>query len=178
MKNKILLMLLTILLLTTFVSAELDCPFGEVNSEYPGKCGQYTDENKDSICDHSQEVEDIELTTNSKTGGSSKNKKPIYDLLPIILISTALYLIGLFLVKKKKISTLNHRRFWNILLLISFLGSCLLGLLLVIRINTGFVLSLPFNMMYWHVELGIVMTIISIFHIIWHWKYFVVMFKK
>jgi NapH/MauN family ferredoxin-type protein len=30
------------------------CPFEEENCEFPGKCGRYTDSNKDKLCDYSQ----------------------------------------------------------------------------------------------------------------------------
>ena len=30
-----------------------DCPFGEVDCEFPGECGAYIDTNADRICDHS-----------------------------------------------------------------------------------------------------------------------------
>ena len=67
---------------------------------------------------------------------------------------------------------MNHRKFWNILLLITFLASGILGILLVIRINLGIAMLLPFNIMFWHVEIGIAMVVISIFHTLWHLPYF------
>jgi hypothetical protein len=57
-------------------------------------------------------------------------------------------------------------------LTLAFLVSGLLGILLVVRINYGPAIQLPFNILFWHVEFGIAMTLISIFHIIWHWQYF------
>ena len=42
------------LVISPFVFAWDDCPFGLVNDTYPGNCGRYTDASGDLICDHSQ----------------------------------------------------------------------------------------------------------------------------
>jgi len=31
-----------------------DCPFGNIDCEYPGNCGKYIDTNNNEICDHSE----------------------------------------------------------------------------------------------------------------------------
>ena len=102
----------------------------------------------------------------------------VYHLLPISLISIFLYTLSSFLAKKKVFSIAVHRKIWNLLLLITFTISAGLGILLVVRINYGLEVSLPFNILFWHVEAGIAMTIISIFHILWHWTYFKKMFRR
>lgn len=89
-----------------------------------------------------------------------------------------LYLGSLGLVRVKKISLLIQRRIWNILLGTFFLSTAILGILLVIRISYGFTLQLPFNMLFWHVETGIAFSVIAIFHILWHFYYFKLIFKK
>ena len=103
---------------------------------------------------------------------SSNRSGRTYHLLSISLPLIALYLIGCILLKKKIISPVTHRKFWNILLLISFLISGILGILSVIRINFNTPIRLPFNILLWHVEAGIAMTVISVFHALWHWAYF------
>ena len=67
--------------------------------------------------------------------------------------------------KRNLITRLTHKRIWNVVLLASFLISALLAVFLIIRINWGVSPRLPFNMLYWHVEAGTVMLVISIFHI-------------
>lgn len=104
--------------------------------------------------------------------------KELYDFFPITIVLLFLYYFTWSLAKMKKISTLAHRRIWNVLLLLFFLVSGVLGLLLVIRINYGWTLRLPFNMLFWHVEAGIAMAIISLFHIAWHWRYYTCMLKR
>jgi len=102
---------------------------------------------------------------------NSKAKKN-YDLVPISLFLILLYVISHILSKKNIISIGNHRKIWNILLLATFLASGILGILLVIKINFGIAIPLPFNILFWHVEAGMAMVAISIFHILWHWAYF------
>jgi len=106
----------------------------------------------------------------SESGNNKKERT--YHLLLISLVLTILYIVSHILSKKKVISVVNHRKIWNILLLATFLASGIFGILLVIRINFGIAIPLPFNILFWHVEIGIAMVAISIFHIIWHWAYF------
>ncbi len=105
-------------------------------------------------------------------------RKEKYHLMPIIFILTFLYLISLFLYKKKKISCKLHRKLWNLLLLISFAISFLTAVILIIQINFDLEIIFPFNLLFLHVESGIIMGIISIFHISWHGKYIKNIFQK
>jgi len=102
----------------------------------------------------------------------SNENEGVYHLLSISLFLIFLYLISHILSKKKIIKIITHRKIWNILLLITFLISGILGILLIVRINFGLAIPLPFNILFWHVEVGIAMFLISIFHILWHWAYF------
>lgn len=106
------------------------------------------------------------------------SRRRVYHLVPIALLLIILYLITYFLSKKNLIKKVTHRRIWNILLLITFLVSGILGILLVIRINFAVAINLPFNILFWHVEAGIAMTVISFFHAFWHWNYYKCIFKK
>jgi hypothetical protein len=96
-------------------------------------------------------------------------------------IATALivlYFVSWFLMNKGKISLIWHRRIWNIMLLASFLVVGVSGIFLALRLNYGISLGEYDDMLFNHVELGIVMTIIAIFHILWHLAYFKSIFKK
>jgi cation transport ATPase len=125
---------------------------------------------KDSSVDNTTEQ------TQSKTQTGKERRG--YHLVSIILILTIFYLATWSSAKSGKISLVQHRKIWNWLLLVTFLVSGLLGLLLVIRINYGLPITLPFNILYWHVEAGVAMAIISFFHIAWHWKYYASGFLK
>ena len=39
---------------STEARVQTECPYGEVNDPYPGKCGRYIDENDNGICDNSE----------------------------------------------------------------------------------------------------------------------------
>lgn len=106
------------------------------------------------------------------------NKKRSYSLFTIFLICFALYGITTILHKKGIIRKFVHRRFWNILLLITFLTSAALGLILAIQINYDIFSSTYRDYLYWHVQFGIAMAAISLLHVLWHWKYFVNIFSK
>jgi hypothetical protein len=186
MMKKIIFALILLILIPTTIFAWDDCPHGEVLCE--GKCGLFIDTDNDGICDHSQPAPEnrennvINTETEKETEEvheliKDKQNKKIYHLLPISLSLVLLYAISHLLSKKKIISIVNHRNFWNILLLITFLISGILGILLAIRINFGKIVSSPFNILFWHVEIGIAMFAISTFHILWHLAYFKNLFK-
>lgn len=195
---RILPVLLILALTLSFTFAWEDCPYGLVNDTYPGYCSRYTDTDKDNICDHSQPAPAERLllqdsapvftqAENStypdvidlpKSNAQSAPRGDKYDLFPIGIGLLLLYTASFMLSRKKIIGLVAHRRLWNILLLITFLVSAILGIILVIRINTGIVIQLPFDMLFWHVEAGIAMTAIAVFHIAWHWSYFKSILKK
>ncbi|WP_449186399.1 copper amine oxidase N-terminal domain-containing protein [Zhurongbacter thermophilus] len=52
----------------TSTSGWLDCPFGEHNDHYPGKCRRYIDTDHDGICDHSEAPPEIRGYTYPDTG--------------------------------------------------------------------------------------------------------------
>lgn len=149
-----------------------DCPFGETNCT--STCGQFTDENSDGICDLSgPSPEERGFEELCADGQPARQRGPRdYLLIPVALITAIVYGFSSILVKRKKLTLLHHRQIWNTFLLLSFLISGLLGLLLVVQLNFGWNQTLPFDILFWHVEAGIVMFIISIFHILWHWNYY------
>ena len=100
-----------------------------------------------------------------------------YDIVGIGGLILLAYAATYVLSRKGVISVTTHRKLWNILLLATFLIVGILGLLLVIRINYGWAILQNFFMLYWHVEAGIAMVVISIFHVAWHWRYYACMIK-
>jgi hypothetical protein len=101
----------------------------------------------------------------------------IYHTIPVIAFSAGLYGLTYVLMRKKIISLQVHRKIWNLVLLIMAVICSLLGLFLMLEIDFRMNIPLPFNMTFWHVEAGAVMGVISVFHILWHWKYFGKMLK-
>jgi hypothetical protein len=114
------------------------------------------DEADNSSADASQDAGAIE-PNNAITG--------IYHVIPIAVILTLLYTVTYLFSKKGIIKLADHRRLWNWALLATFLISAMLGMILAICINFGW------TVLFDHVELGIAMTMISIYHILWHWNY-------
>jgi len=71
----------------------------------------------------------------------------------------------------------KEKKFWNLFLLISFIGSAGMGMLLVfIRDYDWFKFS-NFNFLFWHVEFSIVMALLGLFQALWHLKYYLSIFK-
>jgi len=130
----------------------------------------------------------IDMADAIKTGTPIPSPEPTaeteesseYHLSPIVLFLVGAYILSRILSKKKIniLKIVNHKKIWNILLMIAFVISGVLGVLLVIRNNTGNTSPMRFDVLFWHVELGIAMLIISIFHILERWYYFARMFKK
>lgn len=106
-----------------------------------------------------------------------KTPKP-YNIILITSIVLLAYLLTFILVKTGKLKKLSHRKLWNVILLLTFLVSCLLGFLLALQINYGFCMDWFRNFLKWHVEFGIAMTLIAVIHIIWHYKYYINMISK
>lgn len=158
--------------------------YAQALSEYYGTTIKQTDSFQllhDNYAMEPSMVKDIAVSI--KTGQqivvpeiTSEKNKEIYHFLPISLFLIILYIVSHILSKKKIISVVKHRKIWNILLLVTFLASGALGILLVLRINLGIAIPLPFNILFWHVETGIAMMAISVFHILWHWAYFKTLF--
>ncbi len=100
-----------------------------------------------------------------------------YALLPISIIVIAFYTLSFVLSRLGIVGRAGHRKFWNILLLLTFLVTGLIGLLLVVKIN--YKLEIPFydELLAYHVEFGIAMAIIGFFHFIWHLNYYLHLFK-
>jgi hypothetical protein len=106
-----------------------------------------------------------------------KTKKP-YNIILITSIVILAYLLTFILVKAGKLKKLSHRKIWNVILLVTFLVSCLLGFLLALQINYGFCMDWFRSFLKWHVEFGIAMTLIAVIHIVWHYKYYTTMISK
>ncbi len=101
-----------------------------------------------------------------------------YLLLPIAFLSVFFYLITLLLSKLSVIQRSSHRKIWNVILLITFLVTALLGLILAVQVNLK--LKIPYlkQILKWHVDFGIGMTFVAVFHFIWHWSYYTGLFKS
>ena len=124
-----------------------------------------------------------EAASNEKTVSDSppspeRKSLPSYHFLEIFLVSLLIYFGGKFLARKLEISSCKEKKFWNVFLLISFIGSAGTGMILVFVRDYDWFRSINFNFLFWHVEFSIVMALLGIFHALWHLKYYLSIFKK
>ena len=118
-----------------------------------------------------------EVATEEEPADTTPQKKP-YDLILITALTLGLYALTFILVKTNVLKKTTHRKIWNSILLITALVSCLLGFFLVLQINYGWKMDWFWKVKFYHVEFGIAMTIVALFHIFWHMNYWKTLFKK
>lgn len=95
-----------------------------------------------------------------------------YNVSPIAIGFLLVYSVSFVLYKTKRIKTTTHRKIWNVLLLATFLITGIFGLILVVQLDYELPFTMPINLLFWHVEAGVVMTFISLFHLGWHFNYY------
>lgn len=123
-------------------------------------------------------AEDSTASGQSTQPAKKEKHAPVYPLVEIGGTTLLLYFVSWLLARLKVMKTATHRKIWNVILLIAFLVSGVLGLMLVVQINYDIWGSWFSTFMWMHVDFGIVMGIVSIFHILWHTKYFGTLVKK
>ncbi len=101
---------------------------------------------------------------------------PDYHFLEIIFMTLLVYFGGNFLARKLEISLCKEKKFWNVFLLISFIGSAGMGMILVFIRDYDWFRFINFNFLFWHVEFSIVMALLGVFHTLWHLKYYLSIF--
>jgi hypothetical protein len=97
---------------------------------------------------------------------------PRYYVSPVAIIFLLVYAISFVLYKTKSIRVTTHRKIWNVLLLATFMVTAVFGLILAIGISVDPPWLLPRSLLFWHVETGVVMSLISFFHLGWHVRYY------
>ncbi len=95
-----------------------------------------------------------------------------YNVSPIALALFVIYAVSFALYKTKVIKVTTHRKIWNVLLLVTFLATAVFGLILAIRRDYLLLFNSPISLLFWHVEAGVVMTVVSLFHLSWHLGYY------
>jgi spermidine synthase len=101
-----------------------------------------------------------------------------YPLWPISILIILFYSLSFAFSRIGLASKVNHRKFWNVLLLLAFLTAGLIGLLMVVKIN--YKLEIPFyeKLVGYHVSFGIGMAVIGFFHLWWHLNYYFQLFRS
>lgn len=96
-----------------------------------------------------------------------------YLLIPIGLVLLILYGISLLFSQLDVISKSIHRKIWNFSLLAVFLVTACLGILMAVQINYKLEVPWTEKVLKWHVNFGIAMSAIGLFHLIWHRRYYI-----
>jgi len=126
-------------------------------------------------------AKDVAVAMRLGTPSTNMNVKETgneYYMLELTVLFSLLYAVSLFLVKRGKLSVITNRKIWNALLTISFLITILTSVFVLLRLNYGIIISFPLNLVYWHIEIGYVMILISILHTFWHIPYLKSYFNK
>ncbi len=101
-----------------------------------------------------------------------------YSVITVSALCLLFYGISWALVRIKVISGDRQRKFWNILLLVSVFVAGSIGLLLAITVNLKINFPAVDKLLIWHVDFGIALVLIAIFHFLHHLNYFRNLFSK
>jgi len=101
-----------------------------------------------------------------------------YPLIPVSVIILTIYFTTWLFSRWGLLSGGFHRKWWNSLLLVTFLVTGITGLLSIIKINYKITIPSYDLWLKWHVTIGLTMVIITFFHLSWNLKYYVRILKK
>ena len=100
-----------------------------------------------------------------------------YPLFPISILVILFYSLSFTFSRLGIVSKANHRKFWNVMLLITFLTTGLIGMIMVVKINYKLVMSFYEQLVGYHVGFGIGMAVIGFFHFWWNLNYYLNLLK-
>jgi len=95
-----------------------------------------------------------------------------FEFVPVSLIIIILYAISYLLYNEGVITKAMHAKIWSILIFVIGLILATIGLLISIFAEYGISIAINALMVFWHVEIGIILVIIALFHIHLHWERF------
>ena len=187
---KKLFVILILFIFFAFPAKAYDCPFGYINDPFPGNCSRYVDEDGNNICDNGQvlafkdainQLEQDYVDNVAQTGSSNKGYY-FWQIVVLLLVIYGFTEYLVLLVKETKIKYLryitktNINRFWNCVLLISFLVSALTGMFRIFHM-LGY-LQTSYKVVDLHVYFSIILLVVGLIHILKHWRYFISIIKK
>jgi len=85
-----------------------------------------------------------------------------------VIIPSIPFIVGYLgtyaLYKNNLIKKSIHVNIWNLIIGLAFLICAGAGFILLILLQLGITLPINFGLMYWHVELGITLALVAVFH--------------
>ena len=93
-----------------------------------------------------------------------------YDMLLPAIPFIGGYLLTYSLYKLNLIKKAVHINVWNMIIGLAFLISAGAGFILLILLETGYTLPVNQGLLYWHVELGVSLVLVTVFHFHTYWK--------
>jgi hypothetical protein len=109
--------------------------------------------------------------------GSHTTGNNDFHIIPVSLLIIGAYLFTHYLFSKGILKPQQHKRLWNLLVMGSYLGTSITGVLLIFMVNLGINLAYRQGLTYWHVELALLMVIGTLIHFHIYRKPFKKMFK-
>ena len=94
----------------------------------------------------------------------------VYDLIIPTIPIIGGYLFTYSLYRLKLVRKTLHINIWNLIIGFAFLISAGAGFLLLIFLNLGVTLPVSPQLLYWHVEFGITLALVAVFHFHIYWK--------
>ncbi|MEO1783557.1 DUF4405 domain-containing protein [Thermodesulfobium sp. 4217-1] len=177
------------------------CPKGLQYDPYPGKCSRYIDTNNDGYCDYSEpppkSTSSLEPSSSPKSVESFNNSQPIigddiaeaatrqrrrsiiesYNTGTISIMAILFSLFATYLVRAKIMKKQMLLKICNIVLVISFVVSGILGMALSCKYDGLLDVYMPSWVLFLHVELGIVFCIVAFLHLLLNWRAMLNCFK-
>jgi hypothetical protein len=93
------------------------------------------------------------------------NEGSNFHILPITIIVIGSYLFTYYLFKNGILKPKQHKRIWNILVTIGYIGTGLTGVLLTLMIKLGISTVYNSGITYWHAELALLMVLGTFIHL-------------
>jgi hypothetical protein len=94
----------------------------------------------------------------------------VYDMILPAVPFIGGYLVTYSLYRMNLIKKALHVNIWNFIIGLAFLISAGAGFVLLLLLEFGVTLPISPQLLYWHVELGISLALITIFHFHTYWK--------
>jgi uncharacterized membrane protein len=93
-----------------------------------------------------------------------------YDILLPAIPFIGGYLVTYSLYKLRIIKKAIHINVWNMIIGLAFLISAGGGFILLILLELGVALPVNQQLLYWHVELGVSLVLVTVFHFHTYWR--------